>query len=271
MSGRADSRSTHRPLSAGSAPLAGLRVAVTRQQRGELDDLLVAAGAEVVHVPLIEIDEAPGDELDLALERLARYAWVLVTSVAGAERVGRAAAGEPAVRLGAVGTATAARFAALAGREVDAVPGRQTAGDLARRLGTPGGSSRRVLVAQADRAAATLADSLRAAGWDVDVVTAYVTRLRRPTVDEIDRLVSCDAVLFASGSAATSWRAALGDRATAPDAPSGFAIGPTTAAAARQEGLKIEAVAADHSLAGLVDALIRWRAGRSDGPLDPPG
>jgi uroporphyrinogen-III synthase len=49
----------------------------------------------------------------------------------------------------------------------------------------------------------------------------------------------------------TGWVVAFG--AVAP--PEVVAIGPQTAAAAERAGLKVSSIAADHSLAGLVEAL----------------
>ena len=62
-----------------------------------------------------------------------------------------------------------------------------------------------------------------------------------------------DALVLASGSAATSWVAALGTEAP----PIVVVIGPTTAKVARELGLKVTAVATDHSLTGLVEAVER--------------
>jgi uroporphyrinogen-III synthase len=60
-------------------------------------------------------------------------------------------------------------------------------------------------------------------------------------------------LLLASGSAARSWHAAFGSEVP----PLVVAIGPQTADAARSVGLRIDAVAEDHSLDGLVAELER--------------
>ena len=245
------------------APLAGCTVVVTRDEPGELGRLLDRAGATVVHVPLIGIEEPDddGEALRRELDRLHSYDWLIVTSTAGADRVG-AAARETSVRLGAVGTATAGRLASTTGREVDLVPDRQVAFSLAdefveRHRDGP----QRVLLALADRAGPTLEDELRRAGHDVERVTAYRTVLRRPPADELGRIARSDAVLFASGSAAQSWADTLG-----PQRLPGIvlAIGPTTAEVALGSGLKITSVAADHSLPGIVNELVeRWHEARA--------
>lgn len=236
-------------------PLAGRRVVTTRDEPGELDALLAADGAEVVHVPLIEIvdDDETAGALGAAIGTLGDYGWLVVTSRHGARRLGDAAAEHPSLRLAAVGTATASELAARAARPVDVVPVRQTASDLVAAMPATATRGTRVLVAQADRAERTLVDGLVASGYDVDAVTAYRTRLRHPSAAERAAVSTADAVGFASGSAALAWADAIG-RETPPVVA---AIGPTTARAAREAGLTVTHVAAEHSLAGLAACISR--------------
>ena len=234
--------------------LAGRRVVTTRDEPGRLDELLAAEGAEVVHVPLIEIVDPPdgGAECARALADLGDAAWLIVTSKHGARRCARAAATHRTVRLGTVGSATASELAAAAGRPVDVVPDRQTAAHLL--LAMPAAATRgeRVVLAQADLADGLLAEGLVDLGYDVTAVTAYSTRFRTPTPDERAAALAADAVAFASGSAARAWSAAFGTDLP----PVSVAIGPTTAAAAAQVSLKITHEAADHSLEGLLAGVL---------------
>jgi uroporphyrinogen-III synthase len=202
----------------------------------------------VVHVPLIEITDAPG--LAAALARIESFDWLVVTSVNGALRVGAAVAPHTSVRLAAVGPATAAALAGAAGRPVDLVPAvAQAEGLLAEFPTTPA----RVLVAQADRARRVLADGLARAGHDVESVVAYRTGVRRPDAVDLERLRAVDAVVFASGSAATGWVEALGS-----ETPSVVvAIGPVTADAARRLGLDVTHVAESPDDDAIVDILMR--------------
>lgn len=233
--------------------LAGRSVVTTRDEPGRLDELLVAEGAEVIHMPLIEIAEPHdgGAGLGVALASIAEVQWLIVTSKHGARRVGPIVAMHPHLRLGAVGSRTAAELGAFADRDVDVVPDRQTAADLVAAMpsATPG---ERVLVVQADRADRSLADGLTDRGFDVDAVTGYATRLRSPGPGERKAASGADAVAFASGSAAIAWVEAIG--ATTP--PIVATIGPTTAGVARRSGLVVTHVASDHSIRGLADCLI---------------
>ncbi len=158
-------------------------------------------------------------------------------------------AAHPTVRVAAVGSTTAQTLTSATGRPPDLVPSMQRAEALAEDLIRAAGPGPvRILVAQGDRAAPTLVDRLRAAGHDVTVVVAYRTLLRRPDPAELE---GADALLLASGSAAEAWFDTMGDR----QPPIVVAIGPTTATTAHRLGLKVTAVAADHSLDGLVTAL----------------
>ncbi len=234
-------------------PLAGMRVVTTRDQPGTVDRLLREAGAEVVHVPLIAIVDADdgGAALRGALGRIDEFDWIVVTSQHGARRVGEAVRGHP-IRLAAVGTQTAAELEVLAGRPVDVIPALQTGAGL---LGAmpPHGSGAPVLLAQADRAGHELADGLRRRGYDVTPVVAYRTLLRRPSAAELQAALAAEAVAFASGSAVQGWVDAIGHRTPR----CAIAIGPSTAGLARELGLRITHVAADHSVPGLVAEIVR--------------
>ena len=234
-------------------PLTGCTVVVTREQRGELGRLLDVEGAEVIHVPLIEVVDA--DPTALADAWRPELDWVIVTSAAGADRVAAEVARRPQISLGAVGTATARRLEQRCGRPADLVPDRQLADALVEAFVARNEQPRTVLVAQADRAEPTLVDGLRAAGHEVRAVVAYRTLLRRPSADDLASIARADAVVFTSGSAALGWADVVEDPAAA--LPSiVVAIGPTTAAVAVESGLKISHIAADHSLAGVIDELI---------------
>ena len=110
------------------APLHGRRVVTTRDELGELDRLLAEAGADVVHVPLIEIAEPldGGAELQALLHALDGVDWVVVTSRHGAALVGDALAGRPAIRIAAVGRAPRTRSSDwLDARSTSSRPGRR--------------------------------------------------------------------------------------------------------------------------------------------------
>jgi uroporphyrinogen-III synthase len=226
--------------------LAGRRVVVTRSldQAGSLLERLRATGAEAVLVPLIEVVAVEPDATTLAALDPDDFDWVVVTSPNGADAFHRAHAAPRRARVAAVGAVTAERL-----QRCDLVPERQrAAGVVAALTGEPPG---RVLVVHAVDAAPTLVEGLVAAGHDVTALTPYRSRSVAPTAGAAELIATSDAVLFASGSAGRAWVEAFGT-ATPPCV---VAIGPQTAADLVEAGLKVDVVAADHSVDGMIGAL----------------
>ena len=228
------------------APLLGRTVVTTREMPGDLDRRLAALGAHVVQVPMIEVVDLEVEPVNGPLD------WVVVTSRHGAScLVDLLTTDNGRPSLAAVGVASARVLAEVAGREVDLVPEHQTGEVLAAELLTRVSPGDRALVALGDLASRTVIDSLVAAGVEVEERTVYSTRRRRPGAEQLTAASGADAVLLASGSAATAWA-----EAGPIDAGAVVAIGPTTAEAARSAGLEVTAIAEDHSIDGLVDAVV---------------
>jgi uroporphyrinogen III methyltransferase/synthase len=225
--------------------LFGRRVVVTRAraQASSLVEKLRALGAETIELPTIEIAGEPLDGLVPA-----SYDWVAFTSVNAVERVLaglRDARAFGSAQVAAVGPGTAAALAAR-GIVADLVPASAVAEALVEAF--PAGAGR-VLLPQAAAARPVLADGLRAKGWTVDVVEAYRTIPARPSDDALAAAAKADAIAFTSSSTVTSWLA-LG-------APLVVAcIGPVTAATAAEHGVPVTVVATEHTVDGLVDALV---------------
>ena len=238
----------------GRRPLFGRTVVTTRERPGVLDTQLARAGADVVRIPLIETTDPTDGGLALhsELDRIDAYDWVVVTSPVGAERV-MPAVHDHDLRVATVGTKTAQVAERLGGRAVDVVPDRQLAAELVASMPevSAGHPAPRLLLAVADRADPSTADALRARGYDVTMVTAYRTLLRRPTPQERRAALAADAVVFASGSAAISWAEAIGRETPAAV----ISIGPATTRVATEHGLEVTATATDHSIDGLVEAV----------------
>ncbi|MGH9245000.1 MAG: uroporphyrinogen-III synthase [Acidimicrobiales bacterium] len=244
-----------------SAPLAGLRVVVTRAraQAAELVSRLTELGADVIELPVIEVEEPAdgGAGLRAAASALAAgaYAWVVVTSVNGARRLlavlgdGRGVGG---TQVAAIGPATAAVLAD-GGVAVDLVPDRFVAEALVDAFPLPPSGGGRVLLARAAAARDVLPDGLRAKGWSVEVVEAYRTRTATVTPEQLEAAAAADVVTFTAPSTVDGYVAVVG----AERAPAVVAcIGPVTAAAARRHGIPVTVEAGVHTVDGLVDALV---------------
>jgi uroporphyrinogen III methyltransferase/synthase len=236
-------------------PLFGRRVVVTRarEQASDLVARLRGVGADTIELPVICVASASdgGARLRAAADGLHDYDWVVLTSANGAERLCRElrdARAFGAARVAAIGPGTAAALRRW-GVVADLVPERFIAESLVDAF--PSGSGR-VLLARAAVARDILPHGLEAKGWTVDVVEAYRTE-RAPVTDATRELArTADAVTFTSSSTVTNYIEAMGHAVPRVVA----CIGPITAGTARDHGLTVDVEAADHTVDGLVDALV---------------
>lgn len=247
--------------------MSGLRgrvVIVTRppDQTEELARLLRARGAEVIEAPAIRIEGVPpGGPLDEAIRNSVegRFAWVVFTSAAGVEAwFGRIPDMGPGyedirARIAAVGAGTAEALVRR-GRDPDLVPQTFTTAALGEAFPEGTGS---VLLARADAAPVDLERALEAKGWMTIRVDAYRTLLAEDLPAEARTALDrgrVDAVTFTSASTVEGFARAAGG---APDRLSAVCIGPVTAAAAREAGFAVAAVAEPHTIPGLAEAVSR--------------
>ncbi len=244
-------------------PLFGRTVVVTRTrlQASMMTAALTAVGAAVIEFPVIEIVDAAdgGAALRAAATHVGDYDWVVLTSPNGARRfldaVGDARA-LGGVKVAVIGTGTGAavseRFV-----EADLVPERFVAESLLDAFPDPPPDGGRVLLARAEVARDVLPEGLRAKGWDVEVVDAYRTVRAEPDADRLAEVAAADIVTFTSSSTVTKFLEVAG----AAHLPRMVAcIGPITAATARDAGIVVDAEAEEHSIDGLVAAVVEWAA-----------
>lgn len=246
-------------------PLFGRRVVVTRarEQASDLVERLGSLGAETVELPVIEI-AGPADggaALSACVRRLGAYDWVAFTSANTVHRFFAAlsAAGLDTRALGglqvaAIGPGTAAALAGH-GLRADLLPERFVAESVVDAF--PAGPGR-VLLPRAAVARDALPDGLAAKGWAVDVVEAYRTVAGTPSAEALALAARADAVTFTSSSTVTNFLAVARD---VPVPPVVACIGPVTADTARAAGLDVSVVAGEHTIEGLVAALLGAFAG----------
>ncbi len=252
-------------------PLFGRRVLVTRsrEQAGELVELLEALGAQAVEAPLIKV--VPPEDfgpLDQACAHADEYDWIVFTSANGVNafmdrllsgsRDLRALAGS---KVCAVGPGTAARLARF-GLKVDLVPEDHRAEGVVTALKrTAPLAGVRILFPKADIAREVLPEELRRAGADVTEVVAY----RTVTADSDEHLGiyrqlldgRIDVVTFSSASAVRAFISIHG-AAQAMDLLSHTlvaTIGPVTAEAAHRYGINPQIMPASSTVSALVDAI----------------
>jgi uroporphyrinogen-III synthase len=223
-------------------------VVVTRaaDQAGPTVDLVTSFEAIPVVVPLIEVVDEPDGMARLRELDLVDLDWVVVTSPNGARRVSPLLPSAAIPRVAAVGATTAAALP-----RCDLVASTQSAVGLLDVFPAGSGS---VAVIQAVDAATTLVDGLVGKGWNVVAITPYRTVATLPSADQRLAALGADALLLASGSAARAWVEVFGTETP----PVVVAIGPQTATAAEQAGLKVTATSADHSVYGMLVSLGRY-------------
>jgi uroporphyrinogen III methyltransferase/synthase len=248
-------------------PLSGKRVVIPRaaEQAKDTASALRERGAVPVIRPMIEIAPAPDpDAFSAAVAAMAGYDWVLFTSGNAVEQVraelartGRDARAFGSARVGVVGPKTADALAKL-GIKADLVAQEFVGEGLASAL-LERGAVRRVLLLRALVARDTLPDALRAAGAEVEVVTAYENKPRADSGAALAEAVTrgeVDAILFTSSSTVSATLDALGaDGRELLSRVVVGSIGPVTTRALEAGGLTPTVQASVYTVEGLLDAL----------------
>jgi uroporphyrinogen-III synthase len=252
-------------------PLSGWRILTTRasKQSGGLAAPLREMGAEVIEIPTIEIKPPTSYKaLDAALKNIAKYDWLILTSVNGVEALFarlkklRIAPEKLAhLQVAAIGPATQ-REIENNGLEVAVTPDRYVAEAVVEALKGKT-QAKRVLLVRAKVARDVLPTELRKSGAKVDVAEAYETHVPKGAKAKLNRLFSNDTsrpdiVTFTSSSTATNFLALL-----EKDHWHGLreiwlaSIGPVTSDTLRQAGFKPNIEALEYTMEGLTLAICK--------------
>jgi len=257
-------------------PLFGWNVLVprTKEQSGSTISRLESYGATAEVVPTISVEPPrTPQQMERAVKGLVtgRYEWIGFTSVNAVKAVrekfeefgldARAFAG---LKVAAVGGVTAEALHEW-GIVPDLVPsGEKSANGLLEdwppfdEVLDP---INRVFLPRADIATDTLVAGLQAAGWEVDDVTAYRTVRAAPPAAPIREAIKggqFDAAVFTSSSTVRNLVGIAGK----PHPSTVIAcIGPATAKAAEEHGLRVDVLAPEASSDALVDALADYGLG----------
>jgi uroporphyrinogen III methyltransferase/synthase len=264
-------------------PLFGKRVLVTRsrEQAGELVEMLEDLGAEAIEAPSIRIaPPATYEPLDAACAAAGSFDWIVFTSGNGVEAFMRRLLAGPGdvrqlkgPRLCAIGPATADRLTHY-GIKVDLMPVEYRAEAILDALRGHGPlKGRRVLLPRADIAREILAEELRKAGAVVTEVAAYRT-LREPLATEGDHDIykmlldgRIDVVMFTSASTVRNFAKSLGEDQVADLLHSTVVacIGPVTAEAAQRLGIRADVMPKEYTVPALVQAIVDHFPGTPSG------
>lgn len=258
-------------LIATRSPLHGKRIVVTRPQEQSTTLLtrLTELGATPLLMPTIRIEPlADLTALDQVLHALDHYTWLIFTSVNSVEifceRLRVAGLTTQALaqhQLAAVGPATADALGHY-GLTPSFVPARFTAAEIAVGLQEQIGdlTGIRILLPQAAIARQNLAEAFAAHGAEVDVIPIYQTVPASLTATALAALqLGVEIITFTSGSTVRNFLQAVAQEAQAAaclQSATIACIGPQTAATAQELGLHVDLVATEHTIDGLVDALV---------------
>ena len=248
-------------------PLFGKRVLNTRSrsQASQLQTLLEQAGANPLELPTIEIGPLfDFTELDATLERLADYKWVIFASANAVESVferlklqGKDTRALANKIIGAIGPATAHALARR-GITADFVPKRSVSSEILKELSVRDWTGVQVLLPAADIGRDELEKGLTQMGATVNRLAAY----RNVPVAGADKLAKqafidgIDIVTFTSSSTVRNLVDMLDTERKLLEDCFIACIGPITAATARDLGLRVDLEAQEHTVEGLVDALV---------------
>ena len=251
-------------------PLFGWTVLVprTREQASVVSDAVRALGGIPLEVPTIAV-EPP--RTPAPMERAIRglvsgsYQWIAFTSTNAVrairerfEELGLDARAFSGVKVAAVGEVTAAALLAW-GIVPELTPSGEQSSEGLLADWPPYDDVLdpidRVFLPRADIATETLVAGLKERGWEVDDVTAYRTVRAAPPAAPIREALKgggVDAVLFTSSSTV---RNLVGIAGKPHDTTTIAVIGPQTAAAARELGLRVDVEAPEATTSSLVGAL----------------
>ena len=255
------------PREAADAPLAGQVVLLPRvKEPDRIASALEWARAKVLRAAVTRT--VPGDAA--ALEETARRitageaAWLVLTSARTVEALAPYlhVPVPSTLQVAVVGPATARAWTELTGAAPDLVSRGSAAALLEEPVlvGPPPAPSaaKRVLLPASALADPALADGLRRAGWEVEQVSAYTTVTAGacdlpPGLDDSWAASGVDAVVL---TAPSSTRAVLELLGPPPSTTRLVTIGATTAAAARELGLPVAAIAPSPTPEGVLRAVI---------------
>ena len=247
-------------------PLFGKRILVTRarHQASVLSKLLSERGAQPIELPAIDIQAtAHTEELDQAISNLEHYQWIVFTSVNGVEAFfqrlyslnldTRALNG---LKIGSIGPATAKALEAR-GIIPDYTPEVYTSEGLIAGLRSWGIAGERFLLPRADIADKELTTGITQLGADVHEIAVYRTVPAAGAIVQARQMLlsgEIDVVTFTSSSTVSNLVAVFKEKPAINNAKVAC-IGPQTANTATKAGLRVDIVASEHTIPGLVDAI----------------
>jgi uroporphyrinogen III methyltransferase / synthase len=261
-----------------SRPLYGWRVLVprTKEQAAAMSERLRLHGAVPIEVPTIAVEPPrTPTQMERAIKGLVtgRYEWIVFTSTNAVravrekfEEFGLDARAFAGVKIACVGDSTADAIRSF-GIKPELVPHDEQSSEGLLADFPPYDDVLdpidRVLLPRADIATETLAEGLRERGWEIDDVTAYRTVRAAPPSAEIRDAIKSGAFHAVCFTSSSTVRNLVGIAGKPHARTIVAAIGPQTAATAREFGLRVDVQPEQATIPALVDALADYATARA--------
>ena len=253
-------------------PLMGRSIVVTRarEQASDLVKRLSDLGAECLECPTITV--VPPDDLkplDMAIENLSSYDWMMFTSVNGVNfffnrlfEKNNDVRALNNIHTAVIGPATAKRLFDF-GLKSDIIPESYRGESVVKAFAREDISGKRILLPRAKEARQVLPLELRKMGAVVDDVTAYCNQAVKDDADIVLKRLkerTIDMITFTSSSTVKNFRALLPSEGLKRlmQGVSIASIGPITADTARDLGFDVHIVAESYTIVGLCEAIQQY-------------
>jgi len=251
--------------------LKGRRILVTRarSQASELVSKIERLGGNALEFPVIRIipvmDQKP---LEQAINNLQQFDWILFTSTNGVEFFAKKleqmglSFSDLKAKIGAVGPKTAEMIAEW-GKSTDIVADDYQASGLLKVLEDQVDPGDYVLLPRGNMAKADLPEGLSARGIHVTEVVVYENVMSSERSEEVKAKLKdgqLDVITFTSSSTVTNFCKLMKEEPIT-DLLAGVkvaCIGPVTAATAEELGLRVDAVAKDYTIEGLIQEICHF-------------
>lgn len=248
------------------------RVLVTRarEQASRLSEIIYALGGEPVEYPTIRVEDPDNyAKMDMAIQDIESFDWIIFTSVNGVTAFFRRLRQHRQdvrklhrARLCAIGPKTREALENY-GLLVETVPGEYRAEEIVRELQGKVAAGDRVLLPRAEIARRVLPEALTAMGATVTEVPAYRTLTGNGDSDLVKSMLQkkeIQVITFTSSSTVQNFVKML-DAPNLGDLLEGTTvacIGPITADTARSLGVKVDVVADEYTIDGLVKSIVDY-------------
>ena len=251
-------------------PLFSKNIVVTRAraQASKLTSLLESYGANVIEFPVIKIKPPSSfEEIDREIESINKYKWIIFTSQNGVkafmERLyisGKDVRILGGIKICAIGRETGKELK-KSGIIADYVPEKFIGEELVKNFPSfPPGTE--ILIPRAKIARETIPEKLKKSGAKVTVLTAYETVMEENKGEDLKNISKdIDVITFTSSSTVTNFIEKIHKLNINKEDFSNTvfaAIGPVTAKTAEKHGLKIEIMAEEYTIKGLVEAILDY-------------